>query len=39
VNEALDEYIKRRQRLAAVKVFGTVEFDRGWDYKRARKKR
>ncbi|MEK7446452.1 MAG: type II toxin-antitoxin system VapB family antitoxin [candidate division NC10 bacterium] len=39
VNEALEEYIKRRQRLAAIKAFGTVELDPTYDYKQARKKR
>ena len=39
VNEALEEYIKRRQRLAAIKAFGTVELDPRHDYKRARKTR
>ena len=39
VNEALEEYIKRRQRLAAIKAFGVVEFDPKYDYKQARKKR
>ena len=39
VNEALEEYIKRRQRLAAIKAFGTVEFDPRHDYKRERKTR
>jgi len=39
VNEALEEYIKRRQRLAAIKAFGTVQFDPRYDYKQARKKR
>jgi len=39
VNEALEEYIKRRQRLAAIKAFGTVEFDPRYDYKQARKNR
>jgi Arc/MetJ family transcription regulator len=39
VNEALAEYIQRRKRLKAVEAFGTVEFRRDYDYKRARKKR
>ncbi|MBI1960345.1 MAG: type II toxin-antitoxin system VapB family antitoxin [Candidatus Rokubacteria bacterium] len=39
VNEALEEYIKRRQRLAAIKALGTVEFDPRHDCKRARKTR
>jgi Arc/MetJ family transcription regulator len=39
VNEALAEYIQRRKRLKAVDAFGTIEFRKGYDYKRARKKR
>ena len=39
VNEALKEYIERRQRLRVLKAFGTVDFDPSYDYKAARKKR
>ena len=39
VNEALEEYIKRRGRLKAIKAFGTVDFDANFSYKRARSKR
>lgn len=39
VNEALAEYIQRRKRLKALDAFGTIEFRKGYDYKRARKKR
>lgn len=39
VNEALAEYVQRRKRLKAVDAFGTIEFRKGYDYKRARKKR
>jgi Arc/MetJ family transcription regulator len=39
VNEALSEYIQRRRRLRALKAFGTIEFDPGWSYKRARRAR
>lgn len=39
VNEALAEYIQRRKRLKAVEAFGTIEFRKGYNYKRARKKR
>lgn len=39
VNEALAEYIQRRKRLKAVDAFGTIEFRKGYDYRRARKKR
>ncbi len=36
VNEALREYVAYRRRLEALEVFGTVEFDTSFDYKRAR---
>ncbi len=39
VNDALTEYIQRRQQLAALKVLGTIEFDVRFDYRRARTKR
>jgi len=39
VNEALREYIARRRRLATLDAFGAVDFDAGYDYKRARKQR
>jgi Arc/MetJ family transcription regulator len=39
VTVALTEYIQRRNRLAALKTLGTIDFDRGFDYKQARRKR
>ena len=39
VNEALKEFIQRRKRLRALRAFGTIEFERTYDYKRARRKR
>jgi Arc/MetJ family transcription regulator len=39
VNEALAEYIQRRRRRDLVKFFGQVDFDPGWDYKKARRAR
>jgi len=39
VNEALAEYIQRRRRRELVKYFGKVDFDLGWDYKKARRAR
>jgi Arc/MetJ family transcription regulator len=39
VNDALTEYIQRRNRLAALKAIGTIDFDPRFDYKQARKKR
>lgn len=39
VNEALREFIQRRQRVELVKLFGTVEYDRTFDYKDERRRR
>ena len=39
VNDALREYIARRERLGALQGFGSIEFEPSWDYKRARRHR
>lgn len=39
VNEALREFVQRRQRLELVKLFGSIDYDPGYDYKRERRKR
>jgi Arc/MetJ family transcription regulator len=39
VNEALREFIQRRERLELVKRLGTVGYDRDYDYKRDRRSR
>ena len=39
VTAALEEYIRRRQRLKAMRCFGTIDFDPRYDYKRARRQR
>lgn len=38
VNEALEEYIRRRKRRDFVRLFGTVDFHTGWSYKKARRR-
>lgn len=38
VNEALREYIQRRQQAKVVKLFGKIEFDQGYDYKKQRRR-
>jgi Arc/MetJ family transcription regulator len=38
VNEALTEYIQHRKQAAILKLFGTVEFDPKYDYKKQRRK-
>ncbi len=37
VTAALDEYIKRRKQQNILPLFGTIEYDQAYDYKRERK--
>jgi len=37
VNAALDEYIRRRKQLRILPLFGTIEYDEHYDYKRERR--
>lgn len=39
VNEALREYVQRRKQLKVVELFGQIEFDPAYDYKKARTRR
>jgi len=39
VNAALLEYVKRRQRLQMVGLFGTIDFDPDHDYKAERRRK
>ncbi len=39
VNEALAEYIKHREQREVTRLFGTVVFEPGFDYKAERAKR
>ena len=39
VTEALEEYIQRRKQLRMLSLFGRIDYDPGYDYKRQRKKR
>jgi Arc/MetJ family transcription regulator len=36
VNAALEEFIRRRNAKELIKLFGTVEYDPAYDYKRMR---
>ena len=36
VNAALREFIQRRKQAEILKLFGTVDFDPGYDYKKGR---
>jgi hypothetical protein len=38
VTEALLEYIQHREQQKVVSLFGTVEWDKGYDYKRQRRR-
>lgn len=39
VNDALQEFIQRRQRLDLVTLIGTVDYDPAFDYKKERRRR
>jgi hypothetical protein len=36
VNAALEEYVRRRRQLRILDLFGTIEWDDDFDYRRAR---
>ena len=38
VTAALDEYIRRRKQVEVLKLFGTVEYERGYDHKASRRR-
>jgi Arc/MetJ family transcription regulator len=39
VNLALREFVQRRQQLKAIELFGTMDFDPDYDYKRERNRK
>ena len=39
VNAALDEYIRRRRQAALIPLFGTIDYDSRYRYKRERAKK
>lgn len=39
VTEALQEYIRHRQQLKLTELFGTIDYDPSYDYKKRRKRR
>ncbi|MGD8861097.1 MAG: type II toxin-antitoxin system VapB family antitoxin [Myxococcales bacterium] len=39
VTEALEEYIRRRQQAKVIDLFGTIEFDPKYDYKKQRRRK
>ncbi|MBI4729871.1 MAG: type II toxin-antitoxin system VapB family antitoxin [Acidobacteria bacterium] len=38
VTEALQEYIQRRRQARILELFGKIDFDPGYDYKRQRRR-
>ena len=36
VNLALEEFIQRREQIKIIELFGTVEYDEDYDYKKQR---
>lgn len=39
VNQALSEYIQRHRQAKVVELFGTIEFDPSYEYKKQRRRR
>ena len=39
VNAALDEFIKRRKAKELIDIFGTIEYDASYDYKKMRNRK
>ena len=39
VTEALQEYINRRKQARVLDIFGSVDYDRKYDYKKQRRRR
>lgn len=38
VTAALKDYITRKKQIEIIDLFGTIDFDRSYDYKKARKR-
>ncbi len=39
VNSALREFIERRRQMEIVKLFGTIDYDADYDYKKLRRRK
>lgn len=39
VTEALQEYVRRRKQLQVLELFGTIDYDPDYDYKKLRKRK
>lgn len=38
VTTALEQYVQHKKQLMALSLFGTIEYDAGYDYKKQRKR-
>jgi hypothetical protein len=39
IEEALKEYVARREQQGVLSLFGRIDYDKGFDYKKQRKRR
>lgn len=39
VEDALREYVQRRKQMEVIQLFGQIDYEKGHDYKAARKRR
>jgi Arc/MetJ family transcription regulator len=39
VTEALEEYVRRRKQLSIIELFGKIDFDPDYDYKKQRRRK
>jgi putative antitoxin of VapBC-like toxin-antitoxin system len=39
IDEALREYVLRRQQQGVIKLFGSIDYDKSYDYKKQRSRR
>lgn len=39
INAALDEFVRRHQQEKIIELFGTIEYDEDYDYKKSRKQK
>ena len=39
IDEALPEYVSRRRQQGVIKLFGSIDYDKSYDYKKQRSRR
>ena len=39
VTEALEEYVRRRKQMSIIELFGKIDFDPDYDYKKQRRRK